>query len=208
MKTKNRNLPKPPRRKNRGNWSVPAVCPGCSKAGMIEERMIRSTQLIRDEEIECDVKKWVCAGCSAAFMSPKQATDAAKRAIAIYQMKHGLLTAEEIREGRKKKELSVEELADEADLGVATIKRLEAGSTVQRPSTNTLLLTVFNEEHETLPDYQITLDSKNFAAACSAIFSKWAEQESWNPSDPWSASAQFDASCDYAADSNTFAFSA
>lgn len=208
MKTKNRNLPKPPRRKNRGNWSVPAVCPGCSKEGMLEERMIRATQWIRDEEIECDVKKWVCAGCSAAFMSPKQATEAVKRAIAIYQMKHGLLTADEIREGRKKKRLSVEELAHEADLGVATIKRLEAGSTVQRPGTNTLLLTVFNEEHEILPDYQISLDAKDFASACSDMFSKWTDQESWNTADPWSASANQDATCLLAADSNTLALSA
>jgi putative zinc finger/helix-turn-helix YgiT family protein len=188
---------------------VPAVCPGCSKEGLIEERMIPTTQLISNEEIQCDVKKWVCSGCNAAFMSPKQATDAVKRAVAVYQVKHGLLTAEEIREGRKKKGLTVSELAEAANLGEATIKRLEAGTSVQRLGTNTLLLTVFNNEEEELPDYSFTMEYKYLAGACSALLSKWLENNPWNAPDPWnSQNLGADNMMLSAADSNELALAA
>ncbi len=167
--------------------------------------MVNAVQLIRDEEIECDVKKWVCMGCNAAFMSPAQASDAVKRAISIFQMKHGLLTADQIRAGRKSKGLTVSELADASDLGVATIKRLEAGTTVQRASTNKLLLTVFSQEDEELPDYQILIHSKNIAVACSITLSKWNSEVPWNTPDPWNSQLLIDGTTFCADDSNEFA---
>ncbi len=137
-------------------------------------------------------------------MSPKQATDAVKRAVAVFQVKHGLLTAEKIREGRRNKGLSVSELADEAVLGVATIKRLEAGTTVQRSGTNTLLLTVFCHEDEELPDYKMSLDCKDFASVCSAAFAKWRDEEPWNSPDPWEGQSVAMQTL-FAADSNELA---
>lgn len=205
MKTTNRNLPKPPRRKNRGNWNVPAVCPGCTNEGTLVERLMPSSQLIGGEEIHCEVTKWTCKECDAAFMSPAQATESVKRAVTAYQLKHDLLTAAQIREGRKKKGLSVSELAHEADLGVATIKRIEAGTTVQRLGTNTLLLTVFNHEDEVLPDYEISLDCKDFAVACSVALSKWKDEVPWNLPDPWNSQSGADSMMYCAADSNELA---
>lgn len=61
-----------------------------------------SIQLIRDKEIEHDVATWICTDCEATFMSPSQATETVQRAVAIYQMKHGLLTAGQIRENRRR----------------------------------------------------------------------------------------------------------
>lgn len=143
-----------------------------------------STQLIRKEDIRCDVRKWVCAECGAAFMSPAQATDAVRLSISAYQQKHGLLTADQIRTGRLRIGLSVAELADEADLGEATIKRLEAGTTVQRPGTNTLLLTILSDDAE-LPDYKVCLSCADFSTLCLPVDSAWDDEQPWNNPSPW-----------------------
>ncbi len=161
------------------------ICPGCSREGTIKEQWMPTVQLIRDEEIKCDVKKWTCSECGAAFMSPTQATEAVKQAVAICQKKHGLLTADQIREGRRKKGLSVGDLAVVAKLGVATIKRLEAGTTIQRLSTNTLLLTVLAEENDDLPDYHTSIESELISGDDSAVPSQWKDEASWNTPDPW-----------------------
>ncbi len=184
MKT-DRNLPKPPRRRIRGVWNVPSTCPGCAREHTLTERPMPSAQLIRGEEIHCDVKKWVCAQCGAAFMSPAQATDGVRVAVSTYQRKHGLLTADEIRAGRRKFDLSVSELAQAADLGEATVKRLEAGTTVQRASTNRLLLTILSEERE-LPHCSFTLDCPDVADLCLPVRCPWNDEEPWNNPSPWS----------------------
>ena len=144
-----------------------------------------AVQLIRDEEIHCDVMKWVCAECGAAFMSPAQATEAVKRAVTAYQEKHGLLTADQIRNGRHRLALSVSELASKADLGEATVKRLEAGTTVQRAGTNTLLLTILSGEPE-LPDYRISLSCSDFTTQCQPLNCPWNDDKAWNNPNPWS----------------------
>lgn len=77
----------------------------------------------------------------------------------------------------------MEELADQADLGVVTIQRLEGGTTEQRSSTNTLLLAVFQNASPELPDYPITLENGELP---SAWLDRWIHAERWNSSDPWS----------------------
>ena len=129
-------IPKPPRRANRGLWTLPSSCPGCDKEGTLTEKEVETEQLIRDEDVRCDVLQWVCSDCGAEFMSPDQVTNAVKRAVGTYQKKHGLLTADQILEGRNAAGLSASELAENAELGEAIIKRLEAGVAVQQPDAN------------------------------------------------------------------------
>lgn len=184
MKT-NRTIPKPPRRGNRG-WVAPSECLACGKEGALSERLVPTVQIIRGEEIRCDVTKWVCSACEAAFMSPKQATESVKFAVEAYQQKHELLTAANIREARERLGISVFELASEANIGVATVKRLEAGTTVQRTGTNTLLSTILGEGGE-LPDYKIFLECTDFAMACVPAPTAWIDENPWNGSDPWAS---------------------
>jgi DNA-binding transcriptional regulator YiaG len=148
------------------------------------EQLVQSMQLIRGEDIVCQVKKWVCAGCEAAFMSPSQATESVKAAVIAYQQKHRLLTAGEIRAGRHRLQLGVSDFAHAADLGEATVKRLEAGTTVQQPSTNRLLLTILSEEQE-LPDYTISMDCSDFGNLCLPVPSYWGDEKPWNEKKPW-----------------------
>lgn len=148
------------------------------------ERLVPSTQLIRGEDVPCEIKKWACAECGAAFMSPAQATEAVKRAVAAYQVKHGLMTADRIRSGRKKQCLTAGELATKAKVSIVTIKRLEAGTTVQKPGTNKLLEIAVSDDPE-LADYEIRLECTDFANFCEAIPSAWSSRKSWNVSKPW-----------------------
>ncbi|MCF7733111.1 MAG: hypothetical protein K9N23_15585 [Akkermansiaceae bacterium] len=174
------------------NWSVPANCPGCSKEGTLTEHLMPTCQLIRGEEIHCQVPKWVCAHCGAAFMSPAQATAGVRIAVTAYQREHGLLTAEDIQVGRHRLGLRVAELAEEAEIGEATIKRLEAGTTVQRHGTNRLLLNILSDETE-LPDYQITMDFPDFPTLCLPLPSPWEDDKPWNNPGPWAAQASLGA---------------
>lgn len=193
---------KPPRRVPRTGWKLPPRCLTCEAENRFEERSVPCIQEIRGEEVHYQGPKWVCAECGAAFMSPEQATQGVKIAVETYQRKHSLLTAEQIREGRKSKNLSTKELAKGTKLGVATIKRLEAGTTVQQPSTNRLLQ-VFLSDGAELPDYEFTFDWPAEPAVCHSGPSPWEKGAAWNLKDPWSASVM-NSFCE-AADSNELA---
>ena len=181
---KTTELQKPPRRANRGLWTAPSSCPGCGKKGTLCEKAVPSVQVVREEEVRCDVIKWVCGDCGAQFMSPEQATNAVKRAVEAYQTKHGLLTANEIREGRKNAGLSAGELADKAEIGEATIKRLEAGVTVQQASTNKLLKEALETRQEAA-DYTIYFVISASVECSKTTPSYWDEDAQWGARKPW-----------------------
>jgi hypothetical protein len=79
-------------------------------------------------------------------MSPAQATEAVKIAVAGYQIIHGLLTAEEIKHARKRLGInSAEKLAEEIRVvSPATLKRIEAGVHVQDTTTNEAIRNAIN----------------------------------------------------------------
>lgn len=193
---------KPPRRVPRTGWKLPPHCLTCEAENRFEERSVPCIQEIRGEEVHYQGGKWVCAECDAAFLSPEQATQGVKIAVETYQREHGLLTAEQIRDGRKSKKLSTKELAKGTKLGVATIKRLEAGTTVQQPSTNRLLH-VFLSEGSKTSDYELTFCWHTEAAACPSGRSPWQKDAAWNTREPWSPS-QMESFLE-AADSNELA---
>lgn len=163
---------------------VPGCCPGCARTGALAVRLVPTTQEICGEEIVADVEKWACGNCGASFMSPAQATEAVKRAVRTYQVKHGLFTADEIRAGRQRLGISVGELADASEIGEATVKRLEAGTTVQRAGTNKLLQMILHEE-AVLPDYKIDLNCTDVAGLCLPPQSQWDDEKPWNGSNGW-----------------------
>jgi len=133
----------------------------------LTEVMVSGLQLIHGTEIRCDVPKYVCGNCEAAFMSPEQATRGVKLAVAEYQQAHGLLTAEKLKAYRKQRGLRTAELAQRSKLGEATIKRLEAGLTVQTPGTNRLLMDIFcppDKADKEMMVWSISIDSKRCVA--------------------------------------------
>ena len=181
---KTTELQKPPRRASRGLWAVPTTCPGCDKEGTLTEKNVKTVQVIREEEVRCAVVNWVCGDCGAQFMSPEQATNAVKRAVETYQKKHGLLTADEIRKGRKNAGLSAWALADKAKIGEATIKRLEAGVTVQQASTNKLLKSALETPQE-VPDFTMEFVISESVACIKTINSYWDEDAQWSAGAAW-----------------------
>lgn len=132
MKT-DRKIPKPPKRSGRGNWKLQEYCSSCDAKDTTAERTLPSIQMVKGEEVQCEVPKYQCSACEATFMSPAQATAGVKIAVAIYQGKHGLLTAEMIKDARRVNDISsAEKFAELVDsLSSATLKRIETGVHVQ-----------------------------------------------------------------------------
>ncbi|MGD9419407.1 MAG: type II TA system antitoxin MqsA family protein [Verrucomicrobiota bacterium JB025] len=191
---------KPPRKVPRTGWKLPPCCLSCEAENSFEERTVPCVQEIRGEDVHYKGPKWVCKECGAAFMSPAQATQGVKLAVKAYQVNHGLMTAAEISEGRKRMGLSSQDLADETDLGVATIKRLEAGTTVQRKTTNKILLRTL-AENDVLPDYEIAIEIPGIGRPCAFFPSPcpWEDERPWNQNS-WSWSSQFRESQDFTPD--------
>ncbi|RYZ83859.1 MAG: hypothetical protein EOP06_19145 [Proteobacteria bacterium] len=183
MKT-TRNRPTPPQRKNRGIWTPPTACLGCSEVCTLSEKLIPSTPLIRGEEVQCEVPKWHCSNCGAVFMSPEQATEEVRTAVSAYQLKHHLLTAAMIRDGRKLLGMRPSDLAQKANIGEATVKRLEAGATVQTSATNALLEIALKQKEE-VSIYYIVISGSHSSNHCSATPAQWKDEARWNRMNPW-----------------------
>lgn len=159
----------------------------CEAKNSFEQRSVPCIQDIRGEEVHYQGPKWVCTECEAAFMSPEQATLGVKAAVETYQSKHGFLIARKIRDDRTACGLSVAELASDANVGVATIKRLEAGTTVQQASTDTLIRKAL--ENHGIPGFSIEtevvllIDSDWIA---DTLKQRWNPETPWNKENPWS----------------------
>ncbi len=126
----------PTRRKapsrQRPEWSLPDQCLSCGYGpDPYVERTVDSVHEIKGEEVSCSVAKWFCRHCNTSFLSPSQADQAVRRGVEAYQMLHGLMTAKEIKAKREEHGWSQSVLADNANLGVASIKRWESGALVQ-----------------------------------------------------------------------------
>lgn len=110
-----------------GAWKKPTACPGCDQPDTIGVARLPSVQEIQGADVRCEVDKWHCSACGAEWMSPEQATAAVGAAVRTYQRQNGLLTGDECREARKSIGWTQDELAAAADVGIATVKRLESG---------------------------------------------------------------------------------
>lgn len=209
MKADNQ-VPRPPRRTKRGNWKLPARCSQCGIEGRLEQLDLDAAQLVRGAEINCAVPKWVCKNCNAAFQSPDQATTGVKLAIREYQKQHNLLTADEIIAGRKKLGLNAAAFGLRANLGEATIKRLEAGTTVQQPGTDALIRDLL----ENCPQPGYMIETGAFLLVNSNYLGKdldllWSLETAWNAVNSWRDGSSEDLSkLLSAADSNELALAA
>ena len=135
------------------------------------EKSAKSTKF-RDVEITFHTEYYVCPVCGLEVGSVDQAS-ATQRAISdAYRKAAGLLTSEEIRQGRKKQELSQDALAKQMHVGIASIKRWESGS-IQSRSMDAVLRSALGYQEE-------TLKREEFAYVADATGSwKWEPVKSW-----------------------------
>ena len=138
------------------------------------EQLVESTHLIRGEEISAKGPKYVCSECGCALMSPAQATDGVKNAIAAYQHEHGMLTGEEAASQRRALKLSSEQLARRAKVSIATIKRLEAGGHLVNPSIDTALRSFFERQVATYDTVATIRIPHHGSAWCLADPERWS----------------------------------
>lgn len=153
----------------RTEWKLPEYCsnPKCGAKNSIKEVLLPSVQLIKGEETHCETMKYRCVDCEMTFQSPTQATAGVKVAVAKYQKKHELMTAEELKATRQKMGVtSVAKLAEmsEGVLSEATLKRIESGVHVQDAKTNYAIKMKLKElEPENTAQLQFSIDPSNYS---------------------------------------------
>jgi putative zinc finger/helix-turn-helix YgiT family protein len=111
-------------------------CP--SGHGTMEIQKSYKDMKFNDVGITFESEYYVCSVCGLEASSIDQAS-ATQRAISdAYRKKVGLLTSEEIQQGRKRLDLTQDGLTKQMDVGIASIKRWEKGS-IQSKSMDKVL---------------------------------------------------------------------
>lgn len=145
-------MPKPPIQIPRNAGEMPLNCDVCKTTGSLAEQLVESCINVREEEINCEIPKMVCSSCGAAFATIPQADRGIEIAVACYQENHSLLTGKLIAELRKQQGLIQRELASQARVGIASIKRWESGRHVQTEANDAALRKVL----ETGTDFELS----------------------------------------------------
>lgn len=127
-------------------WQPPSECLACgSESGLLRHR-ISSDKVVHGETFHVSHHSYECRDCGFTFLGPEEMDEAVRAAVAAYQTKHSLLTAQELRDLRKKMKWSQTDLARYSGLGIATIKRLELGCNVQTKSNNAALVQCLSQD--------------------------------------------------------------
>lgn len=115
-------------------------CP--NKHGDMVLKKIDKRKTFRGEDIKLEMEAYVCERCNLEISTIEQ-TQATQLTISdAYKEKVGLLTGREMRTRREKFGWSQKELADNAGVGIASIKRWENGI-IQTKSMNAALKSAF-----------------------------------------------------------------
>ncbi len=96
-------------------------------------------------DIDYPVDCFVCPTCGLEAATLNQAADIQRSMADAYRKKAGLMTGSEIVEGRKRRNLSQEKLANMMKVGIASIKRWETG-VIQSQSMNKMLVQALSGE--------------------------------------------------------------
>lgn len=134
----------------------------------------KETMEVKGESLQVPTSSYCCTKCHYELMTPAQLKTDTLTAIAMYQRKHGLLTAAEVKERRKALKMSQPRFCVLAK-GVeeASLKRLEAGQRVQNESTDVAIRTAL----DTLEAQQ-----KSFEVICFAAAKVELRSQSWGKS--------------------------
>jgi len=108
--------------------AVRGLCSNCEKETTLEPMTEEQEITVRKEPIKVGLKLYRCSECGDEVLDIKEAQDPFDLAYREYRRRHGLLQPEEIREWRKARGLTQNELAGLVGLGAATLTRYENGS--------------------------------------------------------------------------------
>ncbi len=115
-------------------------CPkGHGEMGVIKKQ--KSTEF-RGKKISYATEMYQCPECKLELATIKQAAATQKAIADAYRKNEGLLTGEEIKNFRKKFNLTQQKLAAEMTVGIASIKRWEGGI-IQSKSMDKILSSTF-----------------------------------------------------------------
>lgn len=102
-------------------------CPQCGRARPTERKMITEELVVRGEPVTVSGEANVCVSCSVP-LGDGLYDDLMRKAYDVYRLRHGLLSAREIRAIREGYGLSQALFAKILKIGEATLQRYERGS--------------------------------------------------------------------------------
>jgi putative zinc finger/helix-turn-helix YgiT family protein len=116
-------------------------------AGHGEMKLVhkKKSMTFKSVDIDYPVVCFVCPTCGLEAGTLAHGAEIQKNIADAYRKKVGLMTGSEIIEGRKRKNLSQEKLANMMKVGIASIKRWETGI-IQSKSMNKMLLQALSGE--------------------------------------------------------------
>lgn len=112
-------------------------CFQCSK-GKLVKKLAPVSGSLRGEPYSVHVESLVCTACGDISLTETQASAYNIALADAYRSAHGLLTTTEIRAARERLGLTQQTLADRLKVGIASVKRWEAGA-VQDESSDQLI---------------------------------------------------------------------
>jgi putative zinc finger/helix-turn-helix YgiT family protein len=127
------------RTKRIGKWHLLPECVACGAEDSYKKARTTTEKVCHGEAFRVEHAHWKCKNCGVGILGPEEAEEAARATVAAYQQAHGLLTATELKNARSVAGWSQSDLAERTSLGIATIKRLETGTTVQTEANDQLL---------------------------------------------------------------------
>jgi putative zinc finger/helix-turn-helix YgiT family protein len=127
------------RTKRIGKWHLPPECIACGAEDAHVKARTTTEKVCHGEIFQVEHAHWKCQQCGVGVLGPDEAAEVGHATVAAYQRAHGLLTAADLINARRVTHWSQSDLAERTSLGVATIKRLESGTTVQTEANDQLL---------------------------------------------------------------------
>ncbi len=118
-------------------------CPGCFT--LMEQKELKKRKNIREVDIEYPVNAYVCPRCGLEAGTVISAGEVQRAMADAYREKTGLLTGQKIKELRKARDMTQEQLSLAMKVGIASIKRWESGM-IQSRSMDNHLRRIFNGE--------------------------------------------------------------
>jgi len=101
-------------------------CFQCAK-GTMHAHISKVSGEVRGEPFTVETEAMVCDRCGFQVLTEEQSAGYTAAISDAYRRKHGLLTSEELREARKRLGFSQVQFAKYLKVGVASVKRWEAG---------------------------------------------------------------------------------
>lgn len=127
------------RTKRIGKWHLPSECVACGAEDSYLKAQTTTEKVCHGESFRVEHAHWKCEQCGVGILGPEEAEEAARATVAAYQHAHSLLTAADLKNARKVAGWTQSDLVERTSLGIATIKRLESGTTVQTEANDQLL---------------------------------------------------------------------